>query len=160
MWHWDLGDGSPVISEDHPGTAFPDPTGYFHYRQPGNYTITLTIEWEAEFSANQGATWQTIPGTGQTTASLDIEVGEHRPASNTTPNHRQPTKRSSTGQQHRSLLTLGAVKGCTNTPRPVAPRPSFARPRPSRTNRGNIGLNTWFHQGFAAFFCSICACRL
>src|SRR5690625_2630011 len=51
MWHWDLGDGSPVISEDHPGTAFPDPTGYFHYRQPGNYTITLTIEWEAEFSA-------------------------------------------------------------------------------------------------------------
>src|SRR5690625_2255278 len=79
MWHWDLGDGSPVISEDHPGTSFPDPTGYFHYRQPGNYIITLTIEWEAEFSADQGATWQTIPGTGQTTATLDIEVGEHRP---------------------------------------------------------------------------------
>ena len=79
MWHWDLGDGSPVISEDHPGTAFPDPAGYFHYRQPGNYTITLTIDWEAEFSADQGGTWQTIPGTGQTTASLNIEVGEHRP---------------------------------------------------------------------------------
>src|SRR5690625_1714536 len=85
MWHWDLGDGSPVISEDHPGTAFPDPTGYFHYRQPGNYTITLTIEWEAEFSADQEPTWQPIPGTGQPTASLDIEAGEHRPRLQYTP---------------------------------------------------------------------------
>src|SRR5690625_3911464 len=54
MWHWDLGDGSPMISEDHPGTSFPDPTGYFHFRTPVNYTNNLTLEWTTVFCTDHG----------------------------------------------------------------------------------------------------------
>jgi len=78
MWHWDYGDGSPVVSEDHPGTYYPDPTGAYAYLQPGSFMITLVIDWRGQYSTNN-RDWHPIYGTGRTTSTAEIEVIEHRP---------------------------------------------------------------------------------
>jgi len=78
MWHWDYGDGTQIVSRDHPGSYYPDSDGWHAYLEPGFYTAQVTIEWQGEFSTDNSE-WSPIYGTGKTTSSAGIEVIEHRP---------------------------------------------------------------------------------
>lgn len=76
IWNWDFGDGSDLLSVDEPGQAAITGDVSHTYRQPGTFQITLTIDWYAEFTIDNGTTWQSVPGTGHTTASIPMEARE------------------------------------------------------------------------------------
>jgi len=76
IWNWDFGDASELLSVNEPGQATIAGEVSHVYRQPGAFQISLTIDWYAEFTIDNGATWQTVPGTGHTTASIPMEAKE------------------------------------------------------------------------------------
>lgn len=47
LWHWDYGDGTPIVTRDHPGTDYPTMSEYHQYREKGTYLLTVTIDWRA-----------------------------------------------------------------------------------------------------------------
>src|SRR5690625_277416 len=91
LWHWDYGDDTPVVTNDHSGYEYPTMKGFHHYRKTGNYQLTVTIEWAAQYTlkgdtdandsnnADGAGEWINIPGTGTTTNSIEIQVDEHLP---------------------------------------------------------------------------------
>ncbi len=69
IWHWAYGDGSAKAAADPGGTwaalgvaEFGHTPGSHVYRERGSYTITLTIEYRAEYRY-AGGPWVPIAGT-------------------------------------------------------------------------------------------------
>lgn len=82
-WRWDYGDGTSRASDD-PGRSWaslglgefePTPTSHA-YRAPGTFTITLEIEYSAEYGV-AGSPWTEVVGTVTLPAnSLTATIGD------------------------------------------------------------------------------------
>ena len=63
---WDFGDGTVVGPTSDPGGPYPNLTNSHVYRKPGNYAVTMTTTYRAEYAVNDGAAQ---PVTGQSAVS-------------------------------------------------------------------------------------------
>jgi hypothetical protein len=68
-WHWDFGDGSRLDSESGGASwksleqaEFSETSTSHIYREPDNYTITLSVDFYAEYQYAGADVWRAVPG--------------------------------------------------------------------------------------------------